>query len=121
DNHHTSPAVLVTGHHNILQKMNIVTNHYGIQLHEANHNLLSFIHIAGDKQTPIKDRQHGIDLWKSHQNEIRHSSMKDVQDGIYVEKSDGSILSNNKVFYTKNDYHFMFKNNKVYDHIIDNM
>src|SRR5699024_10522951 len=52
----------------------------------TNHNLLSFIHIAGDKQTPIKDRQHGIDLWKSHQNEIRHSSMKDVQDGIYAEK-----------------------------------
>ena len=113
DNHHTSPAVLVTGHHNILQKMNIVTNHYGIQLHEANHNLLSFIHIAGDKQTPIKDRQHGIDLWKSHQNEIRHSSMKDVQDGIYAEKSDGTILSNNTVFHSRYGYHLMFTKNTV--------
>ncbi|MEJ8777359.1 right-handed parallel beta-helix repeat-containing protein [Pseudogracilibacillus sp. ICA-222130] len=113
DNRATSPAVLVTGHHNVLRKVHIATNHYGVQLNEANHNLLSSLHITGDKQTSIKERQHGIDLWKSHQNEIRHSIMKDVQDGIYVEKSEETTLSNNTVSHSRYGYHLMFTKNTV--------
>lgn len=108
-----SPAILINGHQNSLQQINIDTNSYGIQLDEANDNILSYVNITGNKDKLIKERQHGINIWKSHNNEIHHSTMSYVQDGIYIEKSNETKLYNNTAFQSRYGYHLMFTKNTV--------
>src|SRR5690625_966369 len=106
-----SPAIVINGHHNILHKIKIDTNSYGIQLDQANDNTLSHIHISGDEHALMKDRQHGIDIWKSHRNDIHDTTIHDVQDGIYVEKSNETKLYHNNVYQSRYGYHLMFTKN----------
>ena len=114
DDHHESPAILINGHHNKLHNINIETNSYGIQLDQANDNTLSYVHIIGDQDAFMKDRQHGIDIWESHRNEIYDSTIQNVQDGIYVEKSHDTVMYDNTVFQSRYGYHLMFtKNSKL--------
>ncbi|RCO09223.1 hypothetical protein DTX79_11115, partial [Bacilli bacterium] len=82
-----SPAIFINGDNNYLKNIQIDTNSYGIQLDEANYNILSYLNISGDENELIKNRQHGIDLWKSHYNIIHDTTIDHVQDGIYIERS----------------------------------
>src|SRR5699024_10378812 len=60
---------LMNGEKYEIDQMSINTRSVGIELNEANDNTLSNIYITGNKNEEIKSRKHGIDLWKSHQNE----------------------------------------------------
>lgn len=111
-----SPAIFIHSHANSLLEINIDTSSYGIQLEEANDNLLSDLTIRGNKNTPMKDRRHGINILKSHNNEIRHSTISDVLDGIYIEKSSENKVYNNKAFQSRYGYHLMFTKNTVLEH-----
>lgn len=113
DHSHKTPAILIKSNHNSLQQINIKTNSYGIHLDEANDNILSYVNVTGDKEKLIKDRQHGINIWKSQNNKIDHSTMSYVQDGIYIEKSHGTKLYNNTAYQSRYGYHLMFTKNTV--------
>lgn len=108
-----SPAILIDSNNNLLRQINIETNSYGIQLNEANDNKLRDVTIIGDKKQEINKRKHGIDLWKSDNNEIAHSSISHVQDSIYIEKSNGTKLFNNQTFNSRYGTHLMFTKNTV--------
>lgn len=113
DDNKEAPAILINGHHNSLQQIKIDTNSYGIQLDEANDNILSHISITGDKANLMKNRQNGIDIWKSHNNEIHHATISNVQDGIYIEKSNANKVHHNTAFESRYGYHLMFTKNTM--------
>lgn len=108
-----SPAIFINGDNNYLKNIQIDTNSYGIQLEEANYNILSYLNISGDENELIKNRQHGIDLWKSHYNSIHDTIIDHVQDGIYIERSNEIKVYNNTVYQSRYGYHLMFTNNTI--------
>ncbi len=103
-----SPTILIQGNENILTKLQIKTNSIGIKLDDANDNELVEITIEGEETTPINQRQHGIDLWKSSNNIISHNNITHVQDGIYVESSKKNNILENYVANSRYGYHLMF-------------
>lgn len=113
DSSEGSPAILITGDNNSLDKINIITDSYGIQLDNANHNIISDVKIEGNKNEPIINRQHGIDLWESHHNEIYDTCLQYVMDGIYIERSNENIVSRNTASHSRYGYHLMFTKNTV--------
>jgi len=110
DTNETSEAstILMNGDNNTLHQIRIHTSSVGIQLDEANDNTLSNIYITGNKNEEIKSRNHGIDLWKSHQNEIVDTRIKHVKDGIYLEKSNTNKINRTIASHSRYGYHLMF-------------
>lgn len=106
-----SPAILINSDHNSLQDIDVHTNSYGIQLDEANHNQLSRVRIIGDEEAEIKNRKHGIDLWKSNNNKINDTTIQHMQDGIYVERGHTNNIYNNKISKSRYGIHLMFTTN----------
>ena len=108
-----SPAILVRGDHNTLHNLKIYTNSFGLRLDEAQHNTMTHLAIEGDKRASFTERKHGIDLWRSHHNEIDATQIKYVTDGIYMEKSKNNRLRGNTVAYSRYGYHLMFTENTL--------
>ena len=108
DTSELSPAIFVQGNENILTNLNIDTNSLGIKLDGAEANELYEITIEGKETTPINQRQHGIDLWRSSNNLIYHNTITHVQDGVYVESSDQNKIFENYVANSRYGYHLMF-------------
>lgn len=113
DEKHEAPAILVTGEHHTLKHMTIHTNSFGIQLDEAYDSTLSHIQITGEEKHALKDRQHGIDVWKSHDNTIHDTNIKHVKDGIYIEKSNGNALYHNTASHSRYGTHLMFTRDTI--------
>jgi nitrous oxidase accessory protein len=113
DDHGESPAILLQGDHNTLHHIGINTSSFGIQLDEANDNNLSGIDITGNKGQEMIKRQHGIELWKSDNNEIQDVRIKHVKDGMYLEKSNGNTVYQNVVSDSRYGVHLMFTQNTV--------
>src|SRR5690625_1202096 len=108
-----SPAILINGDHNSLNNLHINTNSYGIQLDGANYNTISDVSIKGDKDKSLTDREHGIDLWESHYNEIYDTRLQYVNDGIYIERSNENKVSRNIISHSRYGSHLMFTKNVV--------
>ncbi|GAB2562076.1 nitrous oxide reductase family maturation protein NosD [Gracilibacillus alcaliphilus] len=106
-----APAILINGDDNVLNEINILTNSYGIQLGQANANILSNVSIVGNENESIKNRKHGIDLWESHDNEIYDTQIKYVQDGIYIEKGNENKIHRNIISHSRYGTHLMFTKN----------
>lgn len=103
-----APAILVHGNHNRLQHLDIETNSFGIQLDQADKNTIAYSKILGDRKIPLTQRQHGIDLWESDDNEIYENQIQFVNDGIYIERSHYNLVRDNQVSYARYGYHLMF-------------
>lgn len=124
-------TVYVEGSDNELNHVQIHTRGIGIQLREAHRNRLEHIHVdsiadseqnransgAKPEQKPESGRSsffqkgNGIDLWGSHDNIIRFSTISGVQDGIYIESSESNHLEKNLVTRSRYGYHLMFTKN----------
>ncbi|MFD2130905.1 nitrous oxide reductase family maturation protein NosD [Pseudogracilibacillus auburnensis] len=111
-----SAAILLNGNNNVLKNLEITTNGYGIKLDQADNNELSHITITGNEDTPLSKRQHGIDLWKSHHNEIHHTYIKHVKDAIYIEHSNETSVHHNDASHSRYGYHLMFTKNTTIEH-----
>lgn len=103
------PALSIVGNENRIQNIEIETSHgYGIDLDQADRNVLKDVMIHGSKQTPVIERHHGINVWKSDGNLFDQLEITGVLDGIYIEKSRKNILQKNKVTNSRYGYHLMF-------------
>lgn len=102
------PAIFIQGNRNLLTNLHINTNSYAIRFDGANDNIVEQLTIHGDRTSPINGRKHGIDLWKSNKNIIRHTEITSVQDGIYVESSNENTFHDNIVTHSRYGYHLMF-------------
>lgn len=110
----SSRAVVVNGHNNLLSNMTIKTQGMGIVLDKANENTIRHVVIEG----ALKNRQsigsmllrqgNGIDLFQSHSNLIEKVTIRNVQDGIYIERSDRNVVNGNDVRDSRYGIHLMF-------------
>lgn len=113
DDKEASGAIFVEGNHNVLHDIHIETNSYGVHLDGANDNELSNLTINGDQNALFKDRDHGIYVWKSHNNIIHDTRVKHVQDGIYMEQSSNNHVYSNIATHSRYGYHLMFTKNSL--------
>lgn len=113
DGSEATAAIFIEGNHNFLHDIQIHTNSYGVHLDDANYNELSDLTITGDQDALFKDREHGIYVWKSHNNNIHDTKIKHVQDGIYLEQSHENYLYHNVSSHSRYGYHLMFTKNTV--------
>lgn len=104
----TDETVYINGRNNELKDLTIQTNGVGIQLYEAQNNTLENINITGNQAVTFAERGNGIDLWDSNNNTIQYSNISNVQDGIYLEKSEENAIFNNEVTNSRYGYHLMF-------------
>ena len=106
------PAVLVESSNNRLEALTVKSLGTGIQLRQADDNILKDNAIAGGKLTGQNPstvlRGNGIDLYESSRNTITGNSVDLMQDGIYIEGGQSSVVSDNKTFRSRYGFHFMF-------------
>lgn len=106
------PAVLVESDDNRLRRLTIKTLGAGIQLREADGNLLQDLVVVGGRMAGRNPstvlRGNGIDLYESSRNTIAGNRIDLMQDGIYVEGGSSSTVRDNLVVRSRYGYHFMF-------------
>lgn len=96
----TAIAVSGEGHH--LENLKIKTNEFGIKLDGTSHSTIKNIELSG------KGRENGIDLWKSFNNLISHTKIRNVQDGVYLENSHRNKIIENDIQDSRYGVHLMF-------------
>lgn len=115
-------TLFVKGNDHVIEQVTIRTYGTGIQLREANRNLLDGVQVAGLTAARGENgsvmRGNGIDLWESYNNRITNSSINNMYDGIYLENSNDNLVSHNETRNSRYGYHLMFtKNNVIEDNV----
>lgn len=104
-----SASLMMSGNHHLIEHVNIKTHRAGIRLNQVSHSQLRHVTISKlDSPSATSRRGHGIDLWESHDNDIAHSTISGMMDGIYVERSHRNVIHHNEVTHSRYGYHFMF-------------
>lgn len=106
-------ALLVRGNNNHLSAIRIAANGIGLKLDNSRRNRIEGMQIAGaqtrfSRTIGFEDRGNGIELWDSHDNTIENSSIAGVQDGVYLENSNSTRLSGNRVSDSRYAFHLMY-------------
>src|SRR5699024_944400 len=117
------PADSVESDTNVLKQLDIHSKNLRIVMKEAHDDHKSRQQKVGDENVLIKERQHGIELEKAHENEIHDSRVKHVKDGVYIENSKGTYLHHNRFANSRYGTHLMFaessklEKNEAYDNV----
>lgn len=118
------PTVLLTGSDHVLRDISIRTNGTGVLLQDASRNRIEGVVIEG--LTPAQGitgttmRGNGVDLRKSHDNEIVSSKVINMFDAFYVEESHRNLVHQNEAQDSRYGYHLMFTENNVLSDNIGN-
>mgnify|MGYP002377010239 CR=1 FL=1 len=135
DNRINNPlaTLVISGNGNRIEQVQIDTMGSGIQLRNANRNLLQEIRVTGHVLDPDEaasqighdhaahqqltqpaqkpgvepKKGNGIDLLHSHENRIISSRIINVHDGIYLESSQQNEIVQNTVEKSRYGYHLM--------------
>jgi nitrous oxidase accessory protein len=115
-------TLIVNGNDNVIEQVTIRTNGTGIQLREANRNLIDGVQVVGLTAARGESgsimRGNGIDLWESYNNRITNSLIDNMYDGIYLENSSDNLIRHNEARNSRYGYHLMFtKNNVIEDNV----
>ncbi|KEK23335.1 right-handed parallel beta-helix repeat-containing protein [Bacillus gaemokensis] len=105
-------AIYVAGAGHNLTDLDIRTQQIGIKLEDARNTKIQNSSIQG------KSNGNGIDLWKSHWNQIDNIRMKDVRDGIYLEQSDNNQIVKNSIRQSRYGIHLMYSDGTT---VVDNL
>lgn len=109
-----SPAVLVNGDGARLDQLTIRTGSDGIALRDVAGGTVSrtAVEYVPDN-VPMADRGNGIDLFNAQRVEIADNLIRNVHDGIYVEQSDDTVITGNRVELSRYGIHLMYTENTV--------
>ena len=110
-------AVFISHSKNFVIKDNFFENvFFAFILQRARYGLVQNNVITGQAENESK-AGNGIHVWKSKDLRIEQNKISGMRDGIYLEFTSNSFISNNT---SKNNVryglHFMFSNNNVYHH-----
>ncbi|WP_430481902.1 right-handed parallel beta-helix repeat-containing protein [Rossellomorea marisflavi] len=101
------PAIYVTGKGHMLEDLEVTAAHIGIKVDEA-----SDITIEGGKVTG-KGKENGIDLWATKNSTITSVTIKEVRDGVYMERSNGNHVVDNSMENARYGVHLMFSDSGI--------
>lgn len=116
------PAVFMSGSQHHLSNLRVITDGMGIVLDRAHENTLQDIEIEGPKkqssfsQSMLAREGNGIDLYVSNHNVIQNVKIRYVQDGVYIEQSEGNEVSNVEVAHSRYGFHLMFTDQTQLSH-----
>ncbi|MFH5185405.1 nitrous oxide reductase family maturation protein NosD [Paenibacillus sp. TAB 01] len=112
-------AIQVNGYNAELYDLTIDTQSYGIVLrdggqHEIFNTVIQWIPPPEtNKLLKLSDKRNGIDLFNSHDNQIHHNTISQMNDGIYLESSNRNVVKNNKVDHSRYGIHCMYTNETI--------
>ncbi|AIK39228.1 right handed beta helix region family protein [Bacillus pseudomycoides] len=95
-------AVYVAGAGHNFTDLEIRTQQIGMKLEGTQNTKIQNSSILGEANG------NGIDLWKSHWNQIENVRMKNVRDGIYLEQSDNNQILRNSIRQSRYGIHLMY-------------
>ncbi|MFN7249475.1 MAG: nitrous oxide reductase family maturation protein NosD [Anaerobacillus sp.] len=110
-----SPAIVIDGNDNRLNKLKIINLGIGIKLNQSSRNVIENSHIERNHQHNLPepatstDNQlgNGIDLYGSHDNILRNNTLINQLDGYYIVSSLRNIIENNNVTHSRYGFHLM--------------
>jgi nitrous oxidase accessory protein len=105
-----SPAIQVKADQVILENLTIQTSGYGIVVRDADRGILQNNTIKWFKPEADMPKQkgNGIDLYNSHDTQIKNNKITGLRDAIYLEKSRNAWVQKNKLSHTRYGIHCMY-------------
>ncbi len=97
-------AIVLAGNHHKLNNLTIKSVGTGLKLDKANHVTIENNTFIGTSAG------HAINLWESSNNTFSENTIRNVQDGFYVEYSHHNTFTNNKIQNAHYGVHLMYSN-----------
>lgn len=116
-------AVKVLSDRNVLKKLTISDSYHGIYLSYADDNDISKIRITGMDRGEIAGQGNGIQLIRSHQNQLTDTDIRNSRDGIYFYYANDNLVKKVNVSQTRYGLHYMYSDNNhfFYNHFRQNI
>jgi len=99
-------GVRVHGDFNVLRDIRIENSLFGIDLTEANHNVMRRIYISS-KDMPLELRGDSVRIWYSNDNLFEHNHIEHARDFV-VWYSQGTTIRDNRIQHGRYGIHFMY-------------
>lgn len=103
-------AVKVLSDRNVFRDLTISDSFHGIYLSGAHENDISGVHVTGVDEGEIGGQGNGIQIIRSHRNQLSDSAIKNSRDGIYFYYANDNVVKNTKVSHTRYGLHYMYSN-----------
>lgn len=104
-----TPTVLVTGDSVMLKNLTLLTATDGIVMRNANGGSVMDSTIEWTaEEVSMADKGNGIDLYNAHDARLIGNVIRDVHDGIYLENSDRTMVSANRIERSRYGVHCMY-------------
>jgi len=109
-----TPTVLVRGHRVVLNGLYIRTGGDGIAVRDADEGMVknTTIDWAADG-VRLADKGNGVDVFNGHRWSIIDNTIRNVHDGIYMENSDDTRVTGNRIERSRYGIHCMYTNRTV--------
>lgn len=109
-------AVKVLSDRNVLKDLTISDSFHGIYLSGSHDNNISRVHVIGVGEGEIGGQGNGIQLIRSHRNQLSDSDIKNSRDGIYFYYANDNVTEGVDVSHTRYGLHYMYSdNNRFYN------
>ncbi len=113
-------AVRLLGHHTLLTHNRIERAHFGISVKGGHHHEIEYNTIVPGPDLKVEWREHGISLWNTEHNVIRHNTIEHAKDGLYISFSHNNYVHANTIRHSRFGIHYMYANdNRFTDNIIE--
>lgn len=109
-----TPTVLVRGHRAVLNGLYIRTGGDGIAVRDADEGLVTNTTIDWAAEgVRLADKGNGVDVFNGHRWRFMDNTIRDVHDGIYLENSDDTRVTGNRIERSRYGIHCMYTNRTV--------
>jgi len=110
-------GVKLTGNHNLVKNCLIRECLFGVDILQANNNVIENCEISSLSQRPMALKGDAIRLWYSKNNTIRHNYWHNVRDMVVWYSSENTFTANKGVG-NRYSIHFMYAhNNRISDNV----
>jgi nitrous oxidase accessory protein len=104
-------AIKVYSDRNVFKNLSISDSYHGIYFSFSDENVISQVHITGMGGGEIAGQGNGIQLIRSHRNQLWDSVITHSRDGIYFYYANDNIVKKFDVSHTRYGLHYMYSDN----------
>ncbi|MEH7074808.1 nitrous oxide reductase family maturation protein NosD [Neobacillus drentensis] len=109
-------AIKVLSDRNVLKNLKISDSFHGIYLSSSDDNELSQVQITGIGGGEIAGQGNGVQLIRSHRNQLKDTVIRDSRDGIYFSYSNDNVVKDVDISHTRYGLHYMYSDNNHFFH-----
>ncbi len=104
-------AIKVLSDRNVFKNLTISDSFHGIYLSYADENEISKVQITGMGRGEIAGQGNGIQLIRSHRNQLTDTVIRNSRDGIYFYYANDNLVKKVDVSQTRYGLHYMYSDN----------